>query len=195
MPHFRAGALILTAGLLLLTPACTSRDLVFNGGGTVGEAALQERGIAGAARDYNLRLAINNAWFQSSVELFRRASLLISRGDVVIVGRVPDALMRAQAEQLARSAGALSVQNALTVGPDLSWGTTLQDQIISNRLELALTLDEDVSALNYQILTRDGVVYLAGEARDSAEFDQVHRVAASVPDVRKVESYVHAPGL
>ncbi len=203
MPRCLAGALILARSMtlimlgvaLLTSSACTSRDLFFNGGGTLGEAVLQERGVSGATSDYKLRLAINNAWLQSSVELFRRANLLVSRGDVVIVGRVPDALTKLQAGQLAQEAGALSVHNALTVGPDLSWETFLQDQIISNQLEMSLTFDSDVSALNYQILTRDGIVYLAGEARDGEEFDRVHALAADVPNVRKVESYVHGPNL
>lgn len=188
MSGFRTAGLGLA--LLLVLAACTPRDLFFSGAATTGTAAMQERGIKGASDDYGLRLAISEAWFQNSVDLFQRCSLMISKGRVVMIGRVPTESMRQTAESLAHGVGATRLANRITVGPDIPLGRRLNDTAISARLDGILTFDRDVSAINYDVETRDGILYVIGEAGSESERRRVHYLASYLPGVIRVESYI-----
>lgn len=190
MPDRSAPALISLLLALLLT-ACAPRDLLLSGGGAVGVASMQERGVSGALSDYQLRLAINEAWFHASLQLYGRASLMISEGRVVIIGRVPTQQLVDLASQLAVAAGAHEPVNRMTVGPDFPFVQRLEDDSISLRLEGTYTFDRDVRALNYDVETKDGTVYLIGEAASDREKRRVIWLAKNFPGVRDVESYVH----
>lgn len=185
----RAQAVLIA--LLVLLSACTPRDLLVSGAGATGIAAMQERGIGGAMSDYSLRLAINETWFYHSVDLYQRASLMISRGRVVIIGRVPTQEMKDMAGTLAVGAGAVNPLNRLTIGPDLSVGTKLSDESLALRLDGTYSFDGDVRALNYDVEVRDGVVYLIGEAVSEREKRRVIYVASHFSGVRAVESYIN----
>lgn len=188
MPDRSAPALILA---LVLLAACTPRDLLLGGGGALGVASMQERGVSGAMSDYQLRLAINEAWFHASLQLYERASLMISKGRVVIIGRVPSEELADLAVRLAVKAGAQNPVSRLTIGPDIPLGQRLADDSVALRLEGAYTFDRDVNALNYDVESKDGTVYLMGEAASEREKRRVIYMARNFPGVRAVESYVH----
>ncbi len=179
----------LIAFLLLLT-ACTPRDFLLGAGGAAGTASMQERGLSGALTDYQLRLAINESWFHHSIQLYERASLMISKGRVVIIGRVPSQELKTLAEELAIKAGAVNPVNRLTIGPDRSLGTRLADESISLRLEGVYTFDRDVKALNYDVETNDGTVYVIGEAESTRERQRVMYLARYFPGVKSVEAFI-----
>jgi osmotically-inducible protein OsmY len=191
MPRLGPPAIALVC--LLALSACTPRDILMGGGAAVGTAAMQERGMRGAASDYNLRLLINDAWFKASLDLYQRVSLLISQGRIVLIGRVPDEAMRLRAESLAQTAAGRAVTNRISVGPDIGLQRRLEDDALSARLEATLTFDRDVSALNYDVETRDGVVYLIGEARSESEQRRVIYLAHRLPGIRAVESFIALP--
>jgi len=176
--------------ILLLLTACTPRDLLLGAGGAAGTASMQERGISGALTDYQLRLAINESWFHHSIQLYERASLMISKGRVVIIGRVPSQELKTLAQELAVKAGAVNPQNRLTIGPDRSLGTRLADESISLRLEGVYTFDRDVKALNYDVETNDGTVYVIGEAESTRERQRVMYLARYFPGVKSVEAFI-----
>lgn len=181
-------------GLLILTGAlsgCTGRGLVLGGATALGTSAYQERGVSGALNDYGLRIAINEAWFQHNIEMYRDIDLLISSSRVVLIGRVPDPLQQVMAEQLAREAGAMRLVNRIEVGPEVSLWQQMQDSWLTTRLEMALSFDEDVNGLNYAVETIDGVVYVIGEAISEQEARRVQFLASILPGVRKVETYIH----
>lgn len=182
----------LIAGLIFLTAlaACTPRDLLFTGGAAAGTASMQERGLSGALSDYQLRLAINESWFHHSLQLYERASLMISKGRVVIIGRVPSEELKALASELAIKAGAVNPLNRLTIGPDLALGVRLTDESISLRLEGVYTFDRDVKALNYDVETKDGTVYVIGEAASMRERQRVMYLARYFPGVKTVEAFI-----
>lgn len=190
MPHHRTAAVII---LCLGVAACTPRDMLMGSGAAVGTAAMQERGLRGAANDYNTRLLINDAWFKHSLEMYQRVSLLISQRRVVIIGRVPDESIRLKAEQLAAQASGQKIVNRITVGPDISLQRRLEDDALSARLEGTLMFDRDVAAINYDVETRDGVVYLIGEARSDSESRRVAHLASQLPGIRAVENYIALP--
>ncbi len=187
MPDCAKAGLI---AVLVVLSACTPRDLLMGVGGSAGIASMQERGIDGALSDYQLRLAINDAWFKSSLQLYERASLLISKQRVVIIGRVPTQELKELAETLAKQAGATNIANRLTIGPDIAFGQRLEDDSIALRLEGTYTFDRDVKALNYDVETKDGTVYVIGEAASARERQRVIYLARWFPGVKAVEAYI-----
>ncbi len=179
--------------LLISLTACGPRDLLLGTGAAVGTASLQERGLRGAASDYGLRLAINDAWFKASLDLYERASLMISNGRVVMIGRVPSEELRIRAHALAETAARRPVINRLTVGDDLGFQRELADKSISLQLQSALTFDRDVNAVNYDVATVNGVVYLIGEAQNEREERRVRYLATTISGVQAVESFIQVP--
>lgn len=178
---------------LALLGGCGPRDLLLGTGAAVGTAAMQERGLDGATSDTGLRLAINDAWFKASMDLYGRCGLMISKGQVVITGRVPDTAMKQRAEALARLAGAREVINEITVGPDFPFMTGMTDRMIASQLRGTLTFDRDVSGINYAMAVNDGVVVLTGVAKSEAELRRVTFLASTIAHVRLVKSFVQVP--
>ena len=187
-------ALLLSLAPCLLLAGCDGRDLLISGAGSVASGSMQRRGISGTMSDYHLRMAVNEALFHHSVDLYREVSLLVSGGRVVLLGRVPTAAAAAQAGQLARQAGATQMANRLSVDEVLGSARVLEDKTLTLRLESELTFDRDVKSLNYELQTVDGVVYVIGEASGRRERRRVLHVLSHFPGVRRVESYILLPG-
>ena len=61
---------------------------VVGAGATAGVAVAEERGIDGAIDDLKIRTEINNLWFQKDVEMYRKVTLNISEGRVMLTGMV-----------------------------------------------------------------------------------------------------------
>jgi osmotically-inducible protein OsmY len=190
MPRFRTAGLMLA---LLALAGCGPRDLLLGTGVAAGTASLQERGMSGAMSDYNLRLLINDAWFKNSLELYQHASLMISKGRIVIIGRVPTEAMRLQAERLAHAAAKTAIINRLQVGDALTLGQSLQDKSITTQIQAKLTFDRDVNALNFDVATVNGIVYVVGEAESEREERRIRYLASSVGGVKAIESHIHVP--
>src|SRR5690242_14022608 len=64
-------------------------DLAVAGAGQVGIEAMRERGLSGAARDTNLRVAINQRWLDSGI-ITDNLYLQIWEGRVLVSGAVSD---------------------------------------------------------------------------------------------------------
>lgn len=190
MPRFYSPGLLI---VLLLLAGCGPRDVLLGTGVAAGTAGMQERGVSGAMSDYNLRLLINDAWFKASLELYQRASLMISNGKIVIIGRIPTEAMRMQAQSLAEKAAGRSVINRLQVGDDLTFGQGLSDKGITAQVRAKLTFDRDVNALNFDVATVNGIVYLVGEAESTREERRVRYLASTVGGVVSLESHIHVP--
>jgi osmotically-inducible protein OsmY len=176
--------------ILLALTACGPRDLFLGAGTAMGMGALQERGVGGGIKDYQIKLAINEKWFHASLRLYQRADLMVSEGKVVLTGRVPDEVTKLQAGLLAYEAGAKQVINCLTAGADLSLEQTMRDRAIALRLQAELTFDRDVASLNYDVAVSDGVVYFSGIARDESEIRRAKYLASALPGVRRVETFM-----
>jgi len=189
MPRWRASAVI----LLLALTGCTPRDFVMGAGAGVGTAAMQERGLEGATSDYNLRLLLNDAFFKDSLTLYQRVSFLISNGRIVMVGRVNTPMQKEHATILADRVTKRAVLNRLTVGDDLSWTQKLADDSASAQLRGTLIFDRDVSAINYDMITRGGVMYIIGESRSESESRRVRYLAEHISGIDSVETFFALP--
>lgn len=165
---------------------------VVGAGATVGVAAAEERGLDGAVDDLKIRTEINNLWFQKDVEMYRKVTLNISEGRVMLTGVVPSEQARADAVRLAwQATGVKEVLNEIKV---LAAGESGWDQAgdlwIQQKLKARLLTDGEVKNINYIIDVTDSVVYLLGIAQSSAELDRVIAHARDVSGVKRVISHV-----
>lgn len=188
-------AIAAAAALGLLQAACSPVGVAAGAGATAGVAAAQERGLSGALDDSQIRVQINHLWLQADEVMYRKVSLQVQQGRVLLTGIVPDEEMRAEAVRLAWQAdGVKEVINEIQVGDGTGVDDYARDTWISAQLKSKLLFDGDVSSINYSIETVNGVIYLIGVAQSQAELDRVLNHARNLAHVRKVVSYVRLEG-
>lgn len=181
---------LLIAALGGLLSGCAAT--VVGAGATAGVAAAEERGIEGAIDDVKIRAEINHLWFQKDVEMYRKVTLNISEGRVMLTGMVPTEQARADAVRLSWQVGGVKeVLNEVKVVPasESGWDQA-SDLWIQNKLKARLLTDGEVKNINYIVDVTDSVVYLLGIAQSGAELDRVIAHARDVSGVKRVISHV-----
>jgi osmotically-inducible protein OsmY len=68
------------------------------------------------------------------------------------------------------------------------------DQTLKDRIESEVFRDPAIPKGNININVADGIVVLRGELETAADIDNVIAKVRAVPDVQRVESYLHLPG-
>lgn len=194
MTSSKGCALAVVSALLLA--GCSPVGMAMGAGATLGVAAAQEGGMRGAATDAAIRLQVTDSWFKHDFDMYRRLSMTVKEGRVLVTGAVPDPDMRVDAIRLVWQAdGVKQVLNEISVeqeapGVMASVGDTVSDTWISSNIKTRLLLDKDVDSINYSVESASGNVYLMGVARDQAELDRVIDTARNAGSVKNVVSYV-----
>jgi osmotically-inducible protein OsmY len=175
--------------------ACTPLGMATGAAASVGVAASQEGGLSRAASDLRIQAEINDLWFKSNVNSFLKLDLTVNQGRVLVTGVVQDPEERVEAIRLAwQPEGVKQVINEIQVANSRGISGFARDSWITTRLRTALTFDRNVQSINYSIDTVKGVVYLIGTAQSQAELNRVIEIARTIPDVRRVVSYVKLAG-
>ena len=175
---------------LCFLTGCVPVAIVALGGGTI-DLATQERGFKGTMSDADIRLQINNLWFEKSTELYSHILLAVQNGYVLLTGCASTEDERLEAVRLAwRVSGVKQVFNEIQVGPPQSFGSGLEDTWISTKIRTALVVEDNVYSTNYSVTTFDGVVYLMGIAQNQEELDKVIAIAKDTRGVKNVVSHV-----
>jgi osmotically-inducible protein OsmY len=180
-----------TALLGLIAGGCTPVG-VAAGGAAVGVTAAQsEKGFRRSVADTEIRIAINDLWFQADEEMFRKVNLQVQEGRVLLTGNVRLPEQRVEAVRLAWQApGVREVINEIEVSDTSGLSNLARDTWISTQLKSTLLFDKDVSSINYSIETVNQAIYLMGVAQSQAELDRVVGHAKSISYVRRVVSHV-----
>ena len=187
-----AGLCLVLAGLLLCLgiSGCSRGGAVLGAGATAGTAALQERGFKTAITDTTIDAKINFIYLDNDVD-FKRVTIDVHEGRVLLTGSVPKPVDRIEAVRLAWTVeGVGEVINELSVQDGASLLNAVRDRWVSAQLRLKITFDSKVHAINYTIDTVNGVVYLLGVAQDEAELRRVRNHASALSYVRRVKSHV-----
>jgi osmotically-inducible protein OsmY len=160
-----------------------------------GVAVAQEGGISRAYSDSVIQAQINDLWFRSNVDSFLKLDLTVNQGRVLVTGVVQNPEERVEAVRLAwQPDGVKQVINEIQVANSAGFIGFARDAWITTRLRTALTIDRDVQSINYSIDTVQGVVYLIGAAQSQSELNRVIEQARTIPDVKRVVSYVKLVG-
>lgn len=103
------------------------------------------------------------------------------------VGTEADRLL---AEHIARSAaGALSITNDLTIDPAVRQEVARRrDAFITRQVEQAFAKSTTLSAANFAVTTRDGIVFVRGATRFQVLLLEAAEAAAGVPGVKAVNT-------
>jgi len=163
---------------------------------SVGIYAAQDRtigeGIDDAAASERVKLRLMAA--DSSA--FAEVDVEVANGALLLSGAVPTDEHRRAAETIARSVPSIQVlYNELFVGPRSGFVRSAQDEFITAQIRARLTASSSVRAININIETFHGNVYLMGYARTEDELRRAAEIASVVPGVARVVSFmqVRAP--
>ncbi|AJD47371.1 lipoprotein [Isoalcanivorax pacificus W11-5] len=117
-------------------------------------------------------------------------------GNVLLVGEVPDAQLKARASDIAgRVRHVRNVHNELQVGPRSSWVAGFNDGWLTTKTKSRLLIDGDAPGTRTKVVTANGVVYLMGlltRAEADAAVEQVQRVYG-VQKIVKIIEYIDQP--
>ena len=190
--HAPRNRLVLSAlalGALLALSACA--PVVIGGAASAGVALAQERSVGAAVDDVSITFQIKDKMLNQSDELFGRISVDTVEGRVLLAGNVLEPDDRVEAVRIAwQVAGVREVYNEIEVHDRGSVIDYLRDVRISTELRFKLLADRDVSAINYNVETVNGVVFLMGIAQSDAELERVTGHARTIAGVQRVVSFV-----
>ncbi len=179
------------ASLALSLASCSTPAMLASGGATAGVAVAQERGPGAAIDDNAIAAGINQRWLSYDWRIFRDVSTSISEGRVMLTGEVARQEDKDMAAKLAwEVADVRQVYNEIEVTNDGGAIDYVRDTWISTQLKTDITFDAKIRAINYDIVTVDGIVFLLGIAQDQDEIDRIMQYARNVHYVRGVVSHV-----
>ncbi len=157
--------------------------------------ATEERTPQQIAQDATIAALAHKNWSDANVELARDLDATVYDGRLLITGTVPTAAMKAQAEELVRKIDNVKeIHNEVEVGSPTNFAQDARDNIVSNSLRADLLADSEVRSSNFTVHTLDGVVYIMGYARNSAERDRVLAYARNLDNVKRVVYFIRAGG-
>ena len=183
--------LILALLLLVTIPISGCSSFFVVAAPTVGVAAVQERSIGDAVDDLTIRAELNQLFFEDNVDLLQSVSFNVIEGRVLLKGSVKKQESRIRAIELAwQASGVREVINEIQVTDQGGIVNYARDTWISTQLKAEILFDKDIFAVNYNVETINGVLYLAGIAQDRAELDKVIDHARRIKNVKKVVSHV-----
>jgi osmotically-inducible protein OsmY len=179
---------------LLVVSGCTAGTVV-GGGASVGVAVAQERSVGDALDDTVIATQIVAIFFDYSIELLRKVSAEVVEGRVLLTGSVSEPEGRVDAVRLTwQIDGVIEVLNEIQVTDRGGLLDFALDTWVSTQLRTKLLLDRDIRALNYNVETVNGVIYLIGIAQNELELERVTNHARTIENVVKVVSHVRIKG-
>lgn len=179
--------------LLLAVPALQGCvGVVVGAGAATGVAAAEERGIKNAANDKAIQLAINDKFLKENQYLWRKLSITVVEGRVLLTGVVGTQYSRDEATRLAWAASDRinEVINEVQVTDEGGVGAAASDTWITTQLRTKIATDKEIVDINYSIETVNGTIYLIGLAQSDEEIVKVTEHARTIKGVRKVISHV-----
>lgn len=187
--------LISIAALALVSLSGCAQAVVGGGAAAVGVAAAQQRTLGDAVDDAIVHAQVTHELFQKDVNLYTSVNIEVMEGRVMLTGTVDRHEDRIEAVRLTwKARDVKEVINEIQVVDTSTIEGFARDSWISTQLKTRLVLDKDISSINYNIETINGVVYLIGVAGSRAELERVTNHARTIPNVRRVVSHVRVQG-
>jgi len=186
--------------LLAAFGACTAASgcvtAAVGAAASVGVYAVQDRTIGEGIDDASASQRVKMRLMAADSAAFGEVDVEVAGGALLLSGTVPTEEHRQAAETIARSVYTIeTVYNEVFVGPHSSFARSAQDELITAQIRTRLTASPSVRAINVNIETFQGNVYLMGTARSEQELQRAAEIASVVGGVRRVVSFmqVRAP--
>ncbi len=180
---------VLVAGVLGVSlSGCAG--VVIGAGASAGVAALEERTAKTIAKDTTIATKIRISLVDAHEKLTLGVAVEVYESRVLMTGAVPTEELRAKAIQLAwKVDGVKDVLNEIQIA-DVDAIDVARDTWITTQLTSGLTFDRDVQAINYNIETVNGIVYLIGLAQNQKELDRVIARAREISGVQRIINHM-----
>lgn len=178
---------VLVAALASLSAGCSLPGMAIGAGATAGIAAAEERGVERALEDLKIDIEVKRLLLELDDRLVTKVSTEVFEGRVLLTGTVANPEQRIAVTRLTWSVdGVAEVLNELRTDGESSLLHASRDTIISTELRARMMGDGEVRAINYNIETVRGTIYLLGIARSEEELTRVVHHARNVSGVRKI---------
>lgn len=157
----------------------------------VGLFAMQDRTIGEGIDDAVASQEVKTRLMAADASAFREVDVEVAEGSVLLSGAAPTEGHRQMAETIARSIPTLhNVYNEVVVGPPSSFMRSASDDLITAQIRTRLTASPNVHAINVNIETYHGNVYLMGTARTQQELERAAEIASRTSGVQRVVSFM-----
>jgi osmotically-inducible protein OsmY len=201
--HVHAGSQMRTPFALLAVLAASASvsgcvTAALGTAASVGVYAVQDRtigeGIDAAAASNQVKMRL----LAADRVAFQEVDVEVAGRNLLLSGTAPTEEHRQAAETIARSVSTIeNVYNEIFVGEPSTLMRSAQDELITAQIRARLTASRSVRAVNINVETFHGNVYLMGTARSEHELQRAAEIASVVGGVRRVVSFmqVRAPNL
>lgn len=165
---------------------------------SVGVYAAQDRTIGEGIDDAAASQAVKMRLLAADRQAFQEVDVEVANGNLLLSGTAPTDEHRQAAETIARSVRTVhNVYNEIIVGQPSTVVANARDEMITAQIRARLAASPAVRAINVNIETFHGNVYLMGIARTEQELRRAAEIASVVGGVRRVVSFmqVRAPQL
>lgn len=157
----------------------------------VGLFAMQDRTIGEGIDDASASQQVKARLMAADSAGFSEVDVEVANSSLLLSGVAPSVEHRQTAELIARNVGSIdNVYNEIFVGPHAGIVRNAADELITAQIRTRLTASPNVRAININIETFQGNVYLMGTARTEHELQRAAEIASVVPGVRRVVSFM-----
>lgn len=161
------------------------------GAAGVGVLAVQERTIGQGLDDTAAVADIKSKMFRTDRDAFSGVNVQVSEGRALLTGTVVSPELKVEAERLAWTVRQVrAVANELEVGPKIKLMRAATDDAVSADVRARLLADPTVRAVDVDIHTHNGVVYLMGLVSTQDARTRAAQSASLARGVKKVVSYM-----
>ena len=163
---------------------------------SVGIFAAQDRTIGEGIDDASASQQVKMRLMAADSAAFQEVDVEVANRNLLLSGSAPTAEHRQAAETIARSVRTVDhVYNEIAIGEPSTFVRSAQDELITAQIRTRLTASPTVRAININIETFHGNVYLMGLARSQHELERAAEIASVVGGVQRVVSFmqVRAP--
>lgn len=189
-------SLVLVAAASLSVSGCVTAAI--GTAASVGVYAAQDRTIGEGIDDASASQQVKMRLMAADSTAFQEVDVEVANRNLLLSGTAPTAEHRQAAETIARSIRTIdNVYNEVVVGEPSSVMRSAQDEFITAQIRARLTASPAVRAININIETFHGNVYLMGTARSQHELERAAEIASVVGGVQRVVSFmqVRAPDM
>lgn len=189
-------ALLVVAAASLSVSGCVTAAI--GTAASAGVYAMQDRTIGEGIDDAAASQRVKMRLMAADSVAFQEVDVEVANRNLLLSGTAPTAEHRQAAETIARSVRTIEhVYNEVVVGEPSTLVRGAQDELITAQIRARLTASPAVRAINVNIETFHGNVYLMGTARSQHELERAAEIASVVGGVRRVVSFmqVRAPDL
>lgn len=184
-------AFILLAALAASASVSGCMTAAIGTAASVGVYAVQDRTIGEGIDDATASNQVKMRLLAADRAAFQEVDVEVAGRNLLLSGVTPTQEHREAAETIARSVTTIeNVYNEIFVGPHSSLARNAQDELITAQIRTRLTASPSVRAINVNIETFQGNVYLMGTARSEHELQRAAEIASVVGGVRRVVSFM-----